>query len=64
MLKKIVGTTDDGGCFPSDMKDKLDWFFDNFDLQQAARGDFEPSSGMDEEYDAACDAIEDVKRDL
>ncbi len=64
MLEKIVRTTDDGGCFPSDMKDKLDWFFDNFDLQQAARGDFEPSRGMDEEYDAACDAIEDVKREL
>ena len=37
MLEKIVRTTDEGGCFPSDMKDKLDWFFDNFDLQQAAR---------------------------
>ena len=64
MLGKIVRTTDVGGCFPSDMKEKLDWFFDNFDLQQAAKGDFEPSRGMDEEYDAACDAIEDVKREL
>jgi DNA mismatch repair protein MSH6 len=64
MLEKIVRTTDEGGCFPSDMKDKLDWFFDNFDLQLAATGKFEPSRGMDEEYDAACDAIEDVKREL
>ncbi len=64
MLGKIVRTTDDGGCFPSDMKEKLDWFFENFDLQQAAKGDFEPSRGMDEEYDAACDAIEDIKREL
>jgi DNA mismatch repair protein MSH6 len=64
MLQKIVRTTDEGGCFPSDMQDKLDWFFDNFDLERAARGDFEPCRGMDDDYDAACDAIEDVKRDL
>jgi len=62
MLAKIVRTTDAGGCFPADMKEKLDWFFDNFDLVQAAQGKFEPSRGMDEEYDEACDAIEDVKR--
>jgi DNA mismatch repair protein MSH6 len=64
MLRKIVKTTDEGGCFPSDMEEKLDWFFENFDLRQAVEGDFEPSRGMDEEYDAACDAIEDVKREL
>ena len=64
MLAKIVRSTDDGGCFPSGMKDKLDWFFDNFDLQKAARGQFEPARGMDDEYDAACAEIEDIKRQL
>jgi len=64
MLAKIVRTTDADGCFPSDMRDKLDWFFDNFDLAAAAKGQFEPARGMDEEYDAACDTIEDVKRNL
>jgi len=64
MLAKIIRTTDDGGRFPSEMKEKLDWFFDNFDLQKAAKGEFEPSRGMDDDYDAACDAIEDVQREL
>lgn len=64
MLAKIVRTTDDGGSFPAGIKNKLDWFFDNFDLKKASRGEFEPSRGMDDEYDAACDAIEHVKREL
>jgi len=64
MLAKIVRTTDEGGCFPADMKEKLDWFFDNFDLKKAAKGEFEPSRGMDEEYDRACDEINEVKREL
>ncbi|KAL7540077.1 hypothetical protein ACHAXR_009839 [Thalassiosira sp. AJA248-18] len=64
MLAKIVRTTDEGGCFPSGMKDKLDWFFDNFDLQKAAKGEFEPTPGMDDEYDAACAEIQDIKRQL
>ena len=64
MLAKIVRTTNNGGSFPAEMKEKLDWFFDNFDLNKAARGEFEPSRGMDDEFDNACDAIEDVKREL
>eukprot|EP00579_Thalassiosira_antarctica_P005316 CAMPEP_0201877944 /NCGR_PEP_ID=MMETSP0902-20130614/9223_1 /ASSEMBLY_ACC=CAM_ASM_000551 /TAXON_ID=420261 /ORGANISM="Thalassiosira antarctica, Strain CCMP982" /LENGTH=1501 /DNA_ID=CAMNT_0048405489 /DNA_START=26 /DNA_END=4528 /DNA_ORIENTATION=+ len=64
MLAKIVRTTDSGGCFPADMKEKLDWFFDNFDLEQAAKGQFEPTRGMDERYDEACDVIEEVQRGL
>lgn len=64
MLAKIVRTTDADGCFPSEMKEKLDWFFDNFDLQKAAQGKFEPCRGMDEEYDAACDAIRDIRQEL
>jgi DNA mismatch repair protein MSH6 len=64
MLAKIVRTTDDGGSFPAGMKEKLDWFFDNFDLNKAAKGEFEPSRGMDDEFDNACNAIEDAKREL
>eukprot|EP00986_Skeletonema_menzelii_P001374 scaffold366_cov153-Skeletonema_menzelii.AAC.36 len=64
MLEKIVRTTDENGCFPADMKERLDWFFDNFDLKKAARGEFEPSRGMDDDYDAACNEIEDIQREL
>jgi DNA mismatch repair protein MSH6 len=64
MLEKIVRTTDENGCFPAEMKDRLDWFFDNFDLKKAARGEFEPSRGMDDDYDAACNEIEDIQREL
>mmetsp|Transcript_5021 Transcript_5021/g.8245 ORF Transcript_5021/g.8245 Transcript_5021/m.8245 type:complete len:1485 (-) Transcript_5021:2972-7426(-) len=64
MLEKIVRTTDENGCFPAEMKERLDWFFDNFDLKKAARGEFEPSRGMDDDYDAACNEIEDIQREL
>ena len=53
-----------GGSFQADLKEKLDWYFDNFDLKAAAKGLFEPARGMDEEYDAVCDAIENIKREL
>lgn len=64
MLRKIVRTTEDGGCFPSGLKVELDWFFDNFDLKKAEKGEFEPCRGMDDAYDEACDTIEDIKREL
>lgn len=64
MLEKIVRTTDENGCFPAEMKERLDWFFDNFDLKKAAMGEFEPSPGMDDDYDAACTEIEDIQREL
>ncbi|EED94258.1 MutS family, partial [Thalassiosira pseudonana CCMP1335] len=64
MLAKIVRTTDNGGCFPADMKEKLDWFFDNFDLKKASKGEFEPTRGMSEDYDEACDTIVNIKREL
>ena len=64
MLEKIVRTTDENGCFPAGMKERLDWFFDNFDLKKAAKGEFEPSRGMDEDYDEACNEIDRIKRDL
>ena len=64
MLEKIVRSTDENGCFPAEMKERLDWFYDNFDLKKAARGEFEPSRGMDDDYDAACNEIEDIQREL
>ena len=33
-------------------------------MKKAARGEFEPSRGMDEDYDAACDTIVNVKQQL
>jgi len=64
LLAKIVRTKEAGGCFPSNLVDELDWFFDNFDSKKAAAGQFEPSRGMDDDYDAACDALERIKREL
>lgn len=64
LIAKIVRTTDAGGCFPVNLKEKLDWFFDNFDLKAAAKGQFEPARGVDDEYDRACDRIEDICREL
>jgi hypothetical protein len=61
---KIVRTTDDGGCFPPDLNEKLDWFFENFDLKRAAKGEFEPAPGISEDYDNACETIENIKREL
>ena len=64
LLKKIVCTTDDGGCFPSAMKETLDWNFDNFDLKKAAKGEYEPTRGTNGDFDAACDAMEDIQQSL
>eukprot|EP00804_Cyclotella_cryptica_P002275 CCRYP_004013-RC/>CCRYP_004013-RC protein AED:0.05 eAED:0.05 QI:159/1/1/1/1/0.85/7/1379/1047 len=64
LLMKIVRTTDDGGCFPSGLNEKLDWFFENFDLKKAAKGQFEPAPGMSEDYDHACETIENIQREL
>jgi len=52
-----------GGYFP-DMVESLDWFFDNFDCDKAANGEFVPGRGTDPIYDAACDTIHRVKEDL
>lgn len=63
LLQKIVRSADSGGCFP-DMTEELDWFFSNFNFQQAAKGVFEISRGMDEAYDEACDTVERIEREL
>jgi DNA mismatch repair protein MSH6 len=63
LLRKVVHSEDNGGCFPS-MATELEWFFNNFDCDQAAKGLFEPSRGMDDQYDEACDAINDIMNEL
>ena len=64
LLKRIVRSTDNGGLFPSKLSEHLDWFFDNFDCEKAAKGLFEPSRGMDDDFDAACDEIDRIKQEL
>ena len=63
LLKKIVQPIDQGGCFP-ELTQELDWFFDNFDCELAAKGLFEPSRGVDESYDDACDALVQIRGEL
>lgn len=63
LLSKIVQSTQCGGCFPV-MTEALDWFFDNFDLEKAAEGQFVPTRGIDDEFDEASDAIERIMREL
>lgn len=64
LLNRIVRTTDSGGLFPSKLSEHLDWFFDTFDCDKAAKGLFEPTRGMDESFDEACDAIDRIKQEL
>lgn len=63
LIRKIVRLTSNDGCFPK-MEEELDWFFDNFDCDLASKGLFEPSRGVDEDYDEACDAIERIQNEL
>lgn len=63
LLRKIIRPISNGGCFP-EMEEELDWFFDNFDCEQAAKGLFQPGRGVDENYDEACDAIERIRQEL
>uniref|UniRef100_A0A7S1B2X9 Uncharacterized protein n=1 Tax=Corethron hystrix TaxID=216773 RepID=A0A7S1B2X9_9STRA len=66
LLKKIVrrrAPDGGGGCFPR-METELRWFVDRFDGRRAARGNFEPPRGVNEEYDRACDAIEHLEQNL
>lgn len=63
LLRKIVLPISNGGCFP-EMEQELDWFFENFDCEQAAKGLFEPHRGIDENYDEACDSVQRIRREL
>lgn len=49
---------------PSNLNQELDWFFENFDVEMAATGEFEPSPGISDEYDDAIQFIEGIKQDL
>lgn len=64
LLSKVVRTTENNGFFPSNLTVQLDWFYDNFDVNLAKRGQYEPSRGVDESYDHACDEIERIKQYL
>ena len=63
MLQKIVRLQQHGGCFPDCAAD-IEWYFDNFDLDRASRGEFEPHRGVDQMFDDACDAEERIRADL
>jgi DNA mismatch repair protein MSH6 len=63
LLHNIVRLKEQGGLFP-DVKEHLDWFFENFDCDKAAKGHFEPSRGIDEDYDTACDTVTRIKHEL
>ena len=63
LLRNIVKYKKDGGCFP-EMAEQLDFFFDVFDCDKAAKGMYQPSRGVDELFDNACDTIERVKAEL
>jgi len=63
LLHKLVRQGKDGGLFP-DMVESLDWFFENFDCDKAASGQFVPGRGTDPVYDQACDTINRLKDDL
>ena len=63
LLHKITRHPSEGGCFP-DMTDELSFFFDNFDIEKAKQGRFEPNRGVDDLYDEACDAIDQVTAEL
>jgi DNA mismatch repair protein MSH6 len=63
LLKKIVQFNDQDGCFPRMVED-LDWFYQNFDIDQASKGHFEPGKGIDRLYDEACDTIDRILSEL
>lgn len=64
LLQKIVKRENEGGCFPSSLEEDLQWFFDNFDCNKAAKGTFEPARGVDPNYDKACDEVVQFEKDL
>jgi DNA mismatch repair protein MSH6 len=63
LLHKIAMSQEDGGRFP-DITAELEWYFDNFDCEKAAKGFFEPNRGVDDLFDEALDAIERIEADL
>ncbi|KAL3919529.1 MAG: hypothetical protein SGILL_003708, partial [Bacillariaceae sp.] len=62
-LFKLVRMHKDGGLYP-DMEESLDWYFENFDTDKAAKGSYEPARGCDPVYDQACDTVLRVREDL
>ena len=61
LLIGIVRTNDcEGGKFPANMNEELDWFFDNFDQKQASKGLYEPTRSVSPSYDQACGVAENL----
>eukprot|EP00586_Coscinodiscus_wailesii_P008924 CAMPEP_0172523302 /NCGR_PEP_ID=MMETSP1066-20121228/293589_1 /TAXON_ID=671091 /ORGANISM="Coscinodiscus wailesii, Strain CCMP2513" /LENGTH=1339 /DNA_ID=CAMNT_0013306373 /DNA_START=56 /DNA_END=4076 /DNA_ORIENTATION=- len=54
LLAKVVGS------LPEGMEQELQWFFDNFDCEAAAKGQYEPIAGTCDEYDEACSDVEGI----
>nr|XP_045608905.1 DNA mismatch repair protein Msh6-like [Procambarus clarkii] len=64
LLRKCVTKTKDGGNFPS-LSDALQFFDNAFDHEEAQKeGKIIPSSGVDTEYDGACEQIKITKDKL
>lgn len=63
LLAKIVKRKDEGGRFP-DLSTELDFFSENFDCDQAAKGEFEPARGIDSLFDESLDTIDRITSDL
>lgn len=64
MIRNIVCTKENSGYFPCNLNNNLDWFFDNFDSNLASKGLFEPIRGIDKDYDAANDLIENIQQEF
>ena len=63
LLLKVMKKQSSGGLFP-DMRELLQWFVDNFDVEKAKDGAFTPIRGMEEKYDQAVDDVEACKVEL
>jgi len=65
LLQKIVCSPSAGGCFPRDaLEQELQWFEENFNIEKAKRGCYEPTRGINLDYDNACDEIDAIHAQL
>lgn len=64
ILQECVTLESEGGIFPQ-LKDRLLYFDNSFDHEMAKRdGKIIPSAGIDKEYDAAMEEIEETKKEF
>jgi DNA mismatch repair protein MSH6 len=64
LLQKILRRQCDSGIFPDAVEKELAWFRDNFDVAKAKEGLFEPTPGIDEDYDKACAEVARLNDEL